>query len=244
MSRFETISSWYWSGGVAILCAALLLYAPQTAAFSSSSSASQGYTQLMESFTPQGVSTVHWTEYRTVYMRVGTLTRNVTDQLEGWYKAPDHFRHDYPNSWAVQNGNAVVWYTKSTNSYHKGTGSPSSESEYFYRPDQFGCCGFYTQDDLSKSSETTGTYKGANCSILELDYKAKTSGSADGPCKVIAGPTQILIYYDPATQRQLASEKRVWDSNGRTLASVCIRDFEYNIPLDDQLFNAAVPPGT
>jgi hypothetical protein len=119
--------------------------------------------------------------------------------------------------------------------------APLAELEDFFRPDSVGCSSNYGPMDLMTIRETTGTYRGAPCAIIEMRFKAK---AVNVSCSTVTGPCRVYVYLAPGTRRVIARVKDEWDMQERGVLLRGIREYEYNVTLSDSLFIFTPPPGS
>jgi len=205
------------------------------------------YCQYMLSYIPHDITSAHWKELRTAHPLLKDKDIRGTSRYhyEGWFKGPDHFRHDYPSNWGVLNGTESWWYTRGDRSVRKSTDSAQNRLATFFRPDAVGCGEFYTAKDLLAVKETAGEYSGvANvkykgpCTVIHLDFKPRI---VDGPCPSATGPCHVQVYADTKTRRVLVWEREIRDIEDKEVVESQVRVFAYDVPLKDDLFTF-IPP--
>ena len=121
---------------------------------------------------------------------------------------------------------------------------PAGELEDYFRPDSAGCCTYYAVTDVKSITETAGTYNGVACSVVEMHFKPKIiDGDEEGQCISLTGPCQVLLYLAADTRRVIAMVHEEWDIEELALVTKAVREYQYNLPLNDDLFTFTPPAG-
>jgi outer membrane lipoprotein-sorting protein len=87
---------------------------------------------------------------------------------------------------------------------------------------------------LISYKEAAGEYGGTNCRVIEMYF------SADPASK--SGPSHVLLYVN-ANRWPIARLSEQWSTNGQMLIEKRVREYTYDIALDDNLFIFSPPPG-
>ena len=224
--------------GAVVLLVVFSLLLPRPAAAYGPNTAELANKQWQASFIPPGITSVYWTQTTTSYL-VDHPDHPSIEHRDGCYKAPDHFRRTISTDKRlieldIQNGNQYLMYRATPNTYYIHRESPFWQMTNIFCPTDVHEAAFLLSD-LTGSMSTRGEYNGVPCIVEEYDFTR-------APSLIQA---KVLLYRAQDSHLEIARVTNLLEEeqNGKQREYNMTREFEYNVPISDDLFTFTPPPG-
>lgn len=196
----------------------------------------QHFIKMMNSYLPDHCTSAHWTATLRLYAKDDPKRVVTTNNCEGWYQAPDHFRVVDSSHFFVINGTDSWTYQNRTNSTIHTRVNPRSTFVGEFRPDAYRYL-HYNAADVISANEVPGQYNGRPTNVLDMYFRGKKTGAIN------TGPVHMAVYLAPTTREPIAKTVEEWDPDGKVVVATLSWQCDYNVPIDPNVFVFNPPAG-